>query len=410
MRWRHIIEAPISHLGVHGDLDTAGSFRPSDLKALRNPKWVQKVTDMFARVPLDINLYFYNAPEGKVHLGEPIDLRDLEQVGAYAGAVMPYRIEKIIGGLPENWQTSINAILMTNEGSERMAMTPWMVGHRLVHALFYETQRGISNIARDHHKVFGVYSDLINRAQYRLESDRTFARATREAAFSSTAMVNEIGKRLGTTRAAREGKGINASEWLVDICVQWLVRGRVIFQRPVICAIGATEPVEIEETPLLVAAREWRRRNGWDGRQAAVSFADEYIKTHHEEPRPNQPRYQPDYEGYVALAPNGQAMAAGRFTPERIADYERDGFKVERLPSGPDQLARDQKLYQRYRRRREKIENQYLEWMKAGHLAPFEERGSDTDKFHRELAEYERRFGDAIAEYFQNRVGKFYVL
>jgi hypothetical protein len=125
MRWKEINEAPLADFGTYGDLDTEGSFRPGDLKAMQNPKWIEKVDNYLKKCPRDINLYLVNKAGNR----EFVTISELD-------GVQPLSVvEKIIGKKVPNSEQSITVVLMHNEGAERIALTPWIVAHRIAHAL-----------------------------------------------------------------------------------------------------------------------------------------------------------------------------------------------------------------------------------------------------------------------------------
>jgi hypothetical protein len=435
MRWKDIMEAPIADLGTFGDLDTEGSFRTSDLNALRNPKWAKKVRSMFERVPFDINVYFYNVPKGKMaplrplfspRLGAPsveieqIDVRDVEAFSAQAGSVDPQKIKPIIGELPKDYRSAINCVLMNNEGGGRIALTPWMVGHRIIHALLFDTQRNGSQ-SKEHNQLFSTYSRLIKDAESwfkitqgmhqdfwgEYEKPRYFQR--------DNDRVTAVAKVLGTTRAAREGIHINEGEWLVDIMTQWLVRGAVRFNRPDFCETGATEPhPEPEDSPLFLKAREFYRSNqdSWGGVERADNpeeFSKWLIKTHVEEPDPNSSPYRFGY-GRAIDPQTGNVVGDFIHRPEAISRYEERGLKVEQYATGEELFRNEMKRYRAYLTRKAKFEAQYRKWLEQEVLGLPGSRGSRTDKCHFHLTKYEDEFNQQISNYMQVAIGKFYVL
>lgn len=406
MRWKELSEAPISNLSAVGDLDQEGSFRDSDLKAIRNPKWVKKVTDLYAKVPFPINLYLYNAHQAKYLTADgEIDVRDLSKIRTYAGGINLRQARMIIGELPDNWSESLNVILMTNEGDGRMALTPWMIGHRLVHALLSQTQRDA--LPQGSGSLFAIYSDLINSLRRFLDASPLF---DYDPDGNQPAQVARV---FGTTRAAREGKHINDGEWLVDMCTQWLVRGKVFLQRPMMDEKGLTPklPPVREEKLLKLAVYFYVRHFFGLGDQSAENpdtFLDWMIEKgeldEEKEPNLDNPRYQRD--SYVAFNKQNRAVAAFG-DPGRVKGYEDDGLRVVRL-TGQDKLAQDEKLYRTYLNRRKRIGNLYAKWLRMGYYdAP---SATMSDRLNNAIDQAEERLNRAIAEYFKSMVGKFYLL
>jgi hypothetical protein len=131
MRWKEINEAPLADFGTYGDLDTEGSFRSGDLKAMQNPKWIEKVDNYLKKCPRDINLYLVNKAGN----------RDFLLISERTGVQPIQVVEQIIGKKVPNSEQSITVVLMHNEGAERIALTPWIVAHRIAHALLTPSSR-----------------------------------------------------------------------------------------------------------------------------------------------------------------------------------------------------------------------------------------------------------------------------
>src|SRR5580765_6403646 len=98
MLWKQLVEAPLADFGAVGDPETPGSLRADDLRAIRNPKWREKVYRAFQKTPYDFNVYVYNGPEGIApvgrgygFVGDPIKVNDLKNIGKYVG-IQPLRV------------------------------------------------------------------------------------------------------------------------------------------------------------------------------------------------------------------------------------------------------------------------------------------------------------------------------
>ncbi len=140
MRFLQLIsEAPIGDLKVMGDPEKEGSFRATDLKGMASPNWSARVHKMFAKAPVTLNVYFFNFAGNKIWFDEDPDYwyEVRSEYMRYAGEFALDRAERLFkGDLPPNYQKGVNILLTNNEGDDRLAMTPWMVGHRIIHALF----------------------------------------------------------------------------------------------------------------------------------------------------------------------------------------------------------------------------------------------------------------------------------
>jgi hypothetical protein len=248
-----LVEAPIEDMGVLGDLDRPGSMQADDLKAIQNPKWQAKLRERFSKTPYAINVYFLNAPNGThdysytgdsgqtydhtMHITSDPDGTDRSRLGVtvanmydYAGTYGRVRFETTFGFVPPNYQNSISVLLAQNEGSERVPLTQWMVAHRIIHAFGHAATKGyvefdeVASVDAALYQQFKSFleeahgSMLLRNGKYKVGS--SFAQS-----------YNEIGKALGTTKAQREGRMINAGEFYVEMGAQYLLTGRVKLNR-----------------------------------------------------------------------------------------------------------------------------------------------------------------------------------
>ena len=68
MRVSDLFEAPISDFNLIGNWDKNSSFRhESDRKMITHPKFVQHLTNKWARTNADFNIYLVNSPEANRH-------------------------------------------------------------------------------------------------------------------------------------------------------------------------------------------------------------------------------------------------------------------------------------------------------------------------------------------------------
>jgi hypothetical protein len=148
MRLRQITEAPLGDFKLGGDTENEGSFRPDDLRAMKNPKWLEKVRNAFSKTPYRINVFAYNGEGGRVpfmtgHLtGIPGDKfsRDVRNIRSniltYAGITTSPQFIEWFGSEPPDDPNDITVVFLHNEGDNRIPLTPWMLAHRLGHAVF----------------------------------------------------------------------------------------------------------------------------------------------------------------------------------------------------------------------------------------------------------------------------------
>lgn len=410
---KDLFEAPLADFDTLGDLDAPGSLRADDLRAMRNPKWREKVYRAFHKTPFDFNIYVYNAPEGIAPVGrgygyaagDPIQVNDLKNLGQYAG-IQPLRvIQHIIGKEIPNAEHSITVVLVENEGDARVSLTPWILAHRVVHAIFYAAQtdptRGMQRgqdqkISFHVSELFSTFNTMFNAVEHQIEKSPLYRHTVRDLTGQSE-RINQVASLIATFRSGRTGKLSNPGEFMVEMVTQYLVKGAVTFQRPVMDDAGRTPPAEpVSDPELLALARQYPESDGKDRFVKAALHQKYRIK--------NAPR-KPDVdrESYTAFDQDGNAIAA--FGADRVERYRERGYRVERDPPPTRQaIAR----YALFLKRVSELETQYDAWWANGMLLP--PRPTSTDRLDQQLDGYERRFNSTIATLLRTCVGKAVVL
>jgi hypothetical protein len=225
MRIKDIInEAPLKDFEFFGG-DDEGSFRRDDIKAATSKKWLRKLKTSFVRTPYNFNVYVYNGTEGKVTLGDiTIEPRDLENVHKYAGVIDINVVADVIGKMPPDSDVSITALLIENEGNERLPLTPWILAHRVSHAILYA-----SNASK-----IGVYAKELEMmfSEFLYAMEKALPDHGHEIPIGGlTARTNGVAKALATFHSGRTGKLASAGEFVVEMMTQFIVRGEIVFNR-----------------------------------------------------------------------------------------------------------------------------------------------------------------------------------
>lgn len=154
-------EAPLADFDVRGDRDNEGSFAAPDVKAFNNERWLKKVENHFSRTPYDFHIYLFNAPKGEFKI-----TRSDGSVGTFTGTFLNGRLttqdqfetlEELVGRVPVN-RDGISIVMTDNEGSDKITLTPWILAHRVAHALLIDTH-GFSPASR----FYLVTNDLVNK-------------------------------------------------------------------------------------------------------------------------------------------------------------------------------------------------------------------------------------------------------
>jgi hypothetical protein len=218
MRYKEISETPLADFKVIDDNDSIGtefkknspmyadkgegSFRQTDLKAMSNPKWIEKVHNFFKNCPYDFNIYLFNGSE---------KYRDLRHI---KGIVDGNFVEKTFGTIPPNSENSINIILTNNEGDERVPLSPWILCHRIVHAFFDGLY--VLPAITDFNRTFTDFTNVIAPP------------AIRFTGVDNTAFVDAIAK-LSNFNSAKNKKIIRPGEYAVEIIVEYILTGKIKF-------------------------------------------------------------------------------------------------------------------------------------------------------------------------------------
>lgn len=238
MRWKQITEAPLTDFDTFGDAHEPGSFRDEDLMAMRNPKWRAKVFRAFANTPYRFNIYLYNGPDGMLrigHAGETLKVNDIGNQSQYVGVVPLSRVERLIGKMPPSAASSINILLVENEGDARLPMTPWILAHRVAHAFIESNARETRTNAMESaiENIVSIFIEFILFAANTITKSLDLPYVPWS---DPQGMINEVAKVFGKVRSMRQGNLANRGEFVVEAIAQYLVQGAVSFNRPVLDA------------------------------------------------------------------------------------------------------------------------------------------------------------------------------
>ncbi len=221
MRLSDLFEAPIADFQYldHGDGD---SFRDDDRRAITSPKWQAKLVNMFRNTVEPVNLYianqkflttYQNPWPNSEHADKQVVVTPRLQTDSmqeWAGTYNAHEFQKTFGFLPPNYQAAINVVLTQNEGDERLPLTPWMVGHRIIHAIATRrTKMGSNTPAREHMtSAFILMQEVMA--------------AVRRDSYLEDA---EMWARISTLTSARTRKIERGGEFIVELFTQFYLKG-----------------------------------------------------------------------------------------------------------------------------------------------------------------------------------------
>ena len=120
-------EAPLGSFTTVGDFEKRKSFKdPRDIKSLKHPDTIKKVTDLLKNSEVDFDLYFVNKP----------GLRKFSERG---NVTYDFIVNKDGLGLnPAEIKINsdnITVFFVSNTAADKVPMTPWTIVHRIGHAL-----------------------------------------------------------------------------------------------------------------------------------------------------------------------------------------------------------------------------------------------------------------------------------
>lgn len=253
MRYRDLTEAPIADFGYidkSNEIDdfsfrpggkVGSSFQPADQRALASTKWRAKLIQTFRNTPEPINFYAFNAKIIQIHTqnsGSGIDGRGqrqdpelvipdyLDGMSDWAGTHHPEDFKINFGFLPPNYQTSINIMLLQNEGDERVGMSPWIAAHRIIHALISEETISNDNFRRTGSQAFRSAQSMVRRIEDAWhDSHDTHALNSKFETPDKVSARNQMFAATATMASARNHKIARPGEFIIELFTQYFLTG-----------------------------------------------------------------------------------------------------------------------------------------------------------------------------------------
>lgn len=217
VREQGMAEAPLADYVPMGDFNKPGPFRGADKKLVPHPVNQLKAQRFFEKTPYNFRLFFSNIPgTGKYSEYGVMDPDTVKIIFGDAG-------EQIVAG----HEDAITVVYVGNSGDSKVMLTPWMMAHRLGHAMQSGT-RGRSNnqqhpwkAGEDH--FFGQVNSMLE--EYYGKSGQRGGNLKAELTPEYNALFNAI----GTQRSSRSGEIRRPYEFLYEIFAQYLGTGTVTF-------------------------------------------------------------------------------------------------------------------------------------------------------------------------------------
>lgn len=209
-----IAEVPLTDYMPLGDFERGkGGFRHDvDRKLVTNPVTIGKLYKFFSRTPFDVRIFPVQVRGGSrwLETGE-VDRERLVQAVGVGNA------QRILSGQgPDN----ITVVFTNNTGAERMPLTPWIMAHRMGHAI---RRGGAAKAWETAYRHFWQGLDNIMSQYYRLRVNRGSNYMSDPDQYR--AMIDAI----GTMRSARQRTITRPSEFIYEMFAQYLNTGEVHF-------------------------------------------------------------------------------------------------------------------------------------------------------------------------------------
>lgn len=219
-----ISEVPLKDFEPIGDFSKGSSFRdPRDRKMITNPKFKEIVAKKFGKTEFDINLYFVNTPKGRNHT--EVGAVDLDWVRENLGDEVADKVEPNFGDEDE-----INVIFTNNSGAERINMTPWIMAHRIGHALSrFSMTHGGGRQFRSYQEVVDYIGNEFNTFFQDVYGIKGFNAKGKFGPYArrDQLLFKHLAHNLGTFKSARDNNMREYFELYNELFAQYLITGKV---------------------------------------------------------------------------------------------------------------------------------------------------------------------------------------
>lgn len=208
-------EAPLADYQPMGDFTKPGPFRGADKRLVPHPTNQLKTEKFFEKTPYDFRLFFSNIPgTGRYSEYGPMEPRVIQEIfGANA--------QQILAG----HEDAITVVFVGNKGDSKVMLTPWMMAHRIGHAVQAGTRlaggRGAWREAENH--FFRGINQLLKDFYGKSSNNRYDSEANWALNKEYAALFNAI----GTQRSSRTGQIKRPYEFLYELFAQYLGTGRI---------------------------------------------------------------------------------------------------------------------------------------------------------------------------------------
>lgn len=208
-------EAPLSTYQTMGNFEKPGPFRGADKRLVPHPTNKLKAQTFFENTPFDFRLFFSNIPgTGKYReTGELPSAKIREKFNKE-------NADQIINGSEE----AITVVYLGNYGDAKVILTPWMMAHRLGHAIQAGqlSRRNNAWTGAENH-FFSTINNLLDNYYGKAASSGRTSVVRWQLSPEYNALFNAI----GTQRSSLSGDIRRPYEFLYELFAQYLGTGSV---------------------------------------------------------------------------------------------------------------------------------------------------------------------------------------
>ena len=199
-----------------GDFDKPGPFRGADKKLVPHPKSELKTQQFFEQTPYDFRLFFSNIPgTGKYSEHGPMSPEQIREV-------FKDRADEILDGSED----AITVVFVGNKGDAKVILTPWMMAHRLGHAIAREYAVG-SRGSRDAAAWYAAEKHFFENINSILKDYYGKYAGTKGINYELSSEYNSLFNAIGTQRSSRQNLISRPYEFFYELFAQYLGTGTV---------------------------------------------------------------------------------------------------------------------------------------------------------------------------------------
>lgn len=211
-------EMSLKNYRTIGNFDKPGPFKGVDHKLVTSPGYLRKLTRAFSNVQQEINIWMSNKP------GLSIERETGSRSDDDIRRMFPKEAQQIFS---ERNDDAITVIFIGNFGDRKVMMTPWIVAHRMGHAINASRRgRAVKNSpsAQAWKEMEEAFFSLINsslKQDYGAHVERSIYSMQNNKLYK--ALFNEI----GTQKSSRDRQIIRMYEFIYECFAQFLLTGSV---------------------------------------------------------------------------------------------------------------------------------------------------------------------------------------